>query len=96
MVILFGAWSRSIEIKRHISGPAGTRDWMAYRLLMLVCFLYSIALIIVALINLPRTFAYLAAIYIVILSITFFYGMSLFRSLGEKESSTSTIETETE
>ena len=80
-IILFAAWGRAIRAKQWIVTEESTRDWMTFRALTLIALLCEIVLLIISLIGLPRTFAWLASIYLIYFSVVFYFAVSLFRGL---------------
>jgi hypothetical protein len=80
-LILFSAWGRAIGAKYWIKTPEHERHWRAFRILVLVALLCEIVLLIISLIGLERTFAWLAAIFLIYFSILFYFGISFFRSV---------------
>lgn len=80
-LVLFSAWGRAIGAKHWIKTAEGERDWRAFRILVLIALLGEIVLLILSLIGLERTFAWLSAIFLVYFSVVFYFAISFFRGV---------------
>jgi uncharacterized iron-regulated membrane protein len=92
-LILFLAWGRAIKAKPWIRTSASQRDWKTFRVMVLVALLCEIVLLVISLIGLPRTFAWLAGVFLIYFSVVFYFAVSFFRGVlastepgGEEES----------
>lgn len=80
-LILFSAWGRAIGAKHWIRTAESERDWRTFRVLVLVALLCEIVLLIISLVGLQRTFAWLSAIYLIYFSVVFYFAVSFFRGV---------------
>lgn len=78
LIVLFIAWSRTLNLKHHLKGAQEQQNWKIFRILVFVTFAYQIVLIIFAIIGMERTYAWLGAIFIMLFSVDVYYAVSLF------------------
>lgn len=91
IVILFAAWTRAIRVKEMVDQSAVQREWSLLRVLVFVALICEVVLLIIALVGLQLTFAYLSGIYLIYFSLLFFYLVSFFlRAVEVSKSGSST------